>query len=264
MNVFSWLIDFGSLPPVSTSAISSSNHPPASCPRALPASDKPHLPNRCSRNASSSAARSRTLRMPHRVEILLRHLADAGNLADIQRPQELRLLTGHDPQHSMWLGLIGSNLGDQPRTGGADGAVEIGRGFDRVAQAMRGGERRTMQTLRARHVEIGFVDRCHFDARRELLQHCVHAARVIEITVAMAVDKDRLRAKFVGGAQRHRRMNAEFASRVAGRRNHAALVGLSADHDGLAFERWIVQLFDGDEEGVHVEMKVRSHLQASW
>ena len=39
----------------------------------------------------------------------------------------------------------------------------------------------------------------------------------------------------------------------------AALVGLSTDNDGLAFEGRVEELFDGNEEGVHVDVEVGLH-----
>ena len=49
------------------------------------------------------------------VQILLRHFADAGNLAHVERRQETRLLSGEDPQNPVGLGLIGGDLGHQSR-----------------------------------------------------------------------------------------------------------------------------------------------------
>ena len=75
----------------------------------------------------------------------------------------------------------------------------------------------------------------------------------------MSVDEDGLRTEFVGSAQRHGGVDAELARRVGGGGDHAALMRLSADDDGLALERGIEELFDGDEEGVHVDVEVGPH-----
>ena len=116
-----------------------------------------------------------------------------------------------------------------------------------------------MQALGAGQVQIGFVDRRHLHFRREALQHFINLVRVFDVALAVAVDEDRLGAEFVGGPQGHGRVHAELARRVRCRRDHAALVGPPADHHRLAFERRIEQLFDGDEERVHVEMEVEFH-----
>ena len=65
----------------------------------------------------------------------------------------------------------------------------------------------------------------------------------------------------VGGAERHGGVNSEFARGVGRGRDDAALIGLSTDDHGFAFERGIEELFDGDEEGVHVDVEVGLHLR---
>src|SRR5579871_1157110 len=77
----------------------------------------------------------------------------------------------------------------------------------------------------------------------------------------MPIDKNRLRTELISSPQRHGRVDAELACRIRRRRHYAALVRLAADNHRLAFERWIVQLFHGDEERVHVDVEVGSHLR---
>ena len=50
-------------------------------------------------------------------------------------------------------------------------------------------------------------------------------------------------------------MDAEFAGFVRGGGNDAALVSLAANDHGFAFQRWIEEFLDRDEEGVHVDVK---------
>jgi hypothetical protein len=71
----------------------------------------------------------------------------------------------------------------------------------------------------------------------------------------MTIDEDGVGTHLGGGAQRHGGMDSEFASFVGGRGNDAALVALSANHDGFAFERGIEELFHGDKESVHVDVE---------
>src|SRR5580704_15404195 len=79
----------------------------------------------------------------------------------------------------------------------------------------------------------------------------------------MAVHENGLRTKPGGGAQRHGGVNAELSGGVGSGRYHAALIGLPTDHDGLAFERRIEELFDGDEESVHVDVEICLHWTGS-
>jgi hypothetical protein len=44
-----------------------------------------------------------------------------------------------------------------------------------------------------------------------MVQHFEDFFRAIAVALGMAVDKDGVRAHFIGGAQRHGRMHAEFA-----------------------------------------------------
>src|SRR5579864_1287744 len=71
----------------------------------------------------------------------------------------------------------------------------------------------------------------------------------------MAVNEDRLRAEFVGGAQRHGGMNPYLAGLVRSRRNHTAFVGASADDYSLAAQAGVEELFHRDEEGVHIDVE---------
>src|SRR5947209_627252 len=71
----------------------------------------------------------------------------------------------------------------------------------------------------------------------------------------MPTKKNGLRAEYVGGAQRHRGMHAEFAGLVRCRRDYAAFVGPSPNHDRLAAQSGIRKLFHRDKEGVHINME---------
>jgi hypothetical protein len=77
----------------------------------------------------------------------------------------------------------------------------------------------------------------------------------LAVTVGMAVDENRLRAEFGRGTQGHGGMDSELAGGIGGGGDYAALVALSADYDGLAFQGGIEELFHGDEEGVHVDVE---------
>ena len=71
----------------------------------------------------------------------------------------------------------------------------------------------------------------------------------------MPVDKDRLRAHLIGRAQRHGRMDSEFARFVGGGRDYASLIAAAAHHHGLALQTRIEQLLHGYEERIHVQVE---------
>jgi hypothetical protein len=54
-------------------------------------------------------------------------------------------------------------------------------------------------------------------------------------------------------------VDAELSRRIRRGGDDAALIGASADDYGLAFQRWVVELFHGDEKRVHVDMEEGSH-----
>ncbi len=97
-------------------------------------------------------------------------------------------------------------------------------------------ERATVKTLCSGHVEIGFVDRCHFYERRKVAEDFVHFAGVFAIALGMAIDKNRLRTEFGGGPQGHGGVHSELARRVGCGRDDSALVALAADDYRLAFQ----------------------------
>ena len=115
-------------------------------------------------------------------------------------------------------------------------------------------------------IEIGFVDGCHFDQRRKILQDGVDFPGVFAVAIRVAVDEDGLRAELVGGAQRHGGVDAEFACGIGGGGDDAAFVGASADDYGFAAERGVVEFFHGDEESVHVDVEEGAHgfMMADW
>ena len=126
-------------------------------------------------------------------------------------------------------------------------------------ELVRGAQRRPEEPLRAGHVQVGFVDGGHFDQRRKVVEHFENAPGIFAITLVVAFDEDRVRAVFVSGAQRHRRMHAEFARFVGSGRYHAALVMLSAHDDSLANQRRIEQFFHRHKKRVHVDVENGFH-----
>ncbi len=189
-NVCSWLMDFGP----SSAPISLSNQPPASRPRDLPASARPHLPKRCSRKVFVEARQVPDLADAQRVKLLLRHFAHARDLAHVERREKGRLLPRNHPQHAIGLGLIGADLGHQARGGDADGTVQAGLRLHALVQQVGRAQGRPIQALGARHVQVGFVDGGHLHQGRERLQHIVDLVRVVAVAV-----RDGRRRKWLAG-----------------------------------------------------------------
>ena len=111
----------------------------------MPASARPHLPN-AFQKLLVERGQVADLADAERVQILLRHLADAGNFAHFERRQKARLLARQDPQDAVGLGLVGGDLGHQPRGGDPDRAVQprvrLHRSMQQRARRASGGPSR--------------------------------------------------------------------------------------------------------------------------
>src|SRR5450432_1923043 len=119
------------------------------------------------------------------VQLLFRHFAYSGNVAYLERGQELRLLAWNYIKDAVRLGFPRADFRDQARAADSDGAVEPGFLLHSLMKLMGGEHRWTVQALRPCHIQIGFVDRNHLDLRRERFQHAVDFLRAIAIAVGM-------------------------------------------------------------------------------
>ena len=102
---------------------------------------------------------------------------------------------------------------------------------------MRRPQRAPVQAFGSGHVEIRFVDRCHFDERRKVTEHFVHLGGIFAIPLRVSIDEDCLRTEFGSRSQRHGGVHTELPGRVRGRRNHAAFIALTAHYYGLPSQR---------------------------
>ena len=105
--------------------MSASNQPPASSPRDFPESATPSAPKFCSSQRWSREARSPTLRMPCSCRRFSITLPTPGILRTSSGARNSSFPAGHNPQHAVGLGLVGANLGDQPRGADSDRAIEL-------------------------------------------------------------------------------------------------------------------------------------------
>ena len=135
------------------------------------------------------------------MEVLLHDFADAGDFPHFEWGKKARFHAGQNAQDAVGLGLIGGDLGDQPRSGDADRAVQQRLRLDGLVQRVGGAKGGAVQALGAGHIEIGFVDRSHLDERREAAQDFEDAPGVLAITLGMPFDEDGVRAELVRGAQ---------------------------------------------------------------
>jgi len=101
----------------------------------------------------------------------LRDFADAGNFSHRQLCEKSLFAACRDPDEAARLGLIRRNFRNEPRRSEAAGAGKSGGASDRSKQLVGSRERRSVQSLGAGEIEIGFVDRDHFDDGREFREN---------------------------------------------------------------------------------------------
>ena len=116
----------------------------------------------------------------------------------------------------------------------------IKRGFSSLNRAQRW----PVQSLRASHVDVGFVYRDHLQLGRETVQDFVNFSGVVPVTVGVSVDEDCLWAELGSRAQRHRGVNTEFSGGIRRSGNDSTLITLAAHNDWLALQRRVEEFFD--------------------
>ena len=110
------------------------------------------------------------------------------------------------------------------------------------------------KALRARDVEEGFIKRQGFDEGREVMEDGHDLSRNSAVKLHPHGQINAMREASVGLRNRLSRMDAKLARFIRTCRNNASSAGARADDDGLPPKLWILSLFDGREEGVHVDV----------
>ena len=192
-----------------------------------------------------------------RVQTRFGDFADPGNFSNGKRREKFFLGARRNPDQSARLGLFGSYFCDQSRGRESGGTRKLRGAPDFLDQFVGGGERRAVHAFGAGEIEIGFVDRSHFDNRRIFRQDCGDAVAPFAIKIVVAIEENCVRAQAARGSQRHGGLNAVFSRFVAGCGDDAALVGLAPDDHRLAAKLGPCQQFDGNEERVHIDMQDR-------
>ena len=155
------------------------------------------------------------------------------------------------------LGLLAGHFCDEARRAEPARTRKPRRRSDFAQQFMRRRQGRAVQPLGAGEIDVRLIDRGHFDDRRIFRENAGDAIAPLPVQLVVPVEKNSVRAKFRGGPQRHRRMNAESPRFVARRRDHAALVALPADDNSKSFQIRPRQQLDRDEKCVHIHMEDR-------
>ncbi len=160
---------------------------------------------------------------------------------------------GLDDEEAVWLAPVGGDLGEELVGGDAGGGGEVEFVADLLADgagnAGGGGE----AGLVFGDVEVGFVEGERFDEIGVALEDLAGDARDGAVTGEVGRDEDCLRAETLGGDGGHGGANAEDAGFIGCGADDGA-VAAPGDDDRFAAQLWVVPLFDGGVEGVHVDV----------
>ena len=143
----------------------------------------------------------------------------------------------------------------QPSEQREAGRVAHGRPAARRAARVRPRLERTSPC----EIEVALVDADLLEALDEARDDRPDGARALAVARHVGPDEDRARAAPVGLGRAHRRADAEAPRLVARGGHDAAAARIAADHERLAPQLGPVELLDGGEERVEVE--VRDHAR---
>ena len=126
---------------------------------------------------------------------------------------------------------------------------------DEAKEFVGSGERRSVETLGAREIEVGFVDANHFYDGRKGGEDGGDAVAPFGVLVMMAIEKNAVGAELACSAEGHRGLHAKLARFVAGGGDDATLIGAATHDHREAAKLGPFQEFDGNEEGVHIDVE---------
>ena len=246
-NVSSWEIEIRSVD-------SSSGR--GSMPRARSRNSRPTLPRRtCCRSPSVIAAMSPIVSIPSRDEALLRARADAWEDPDREGREERRLAAGPNDRQSSRLAPVGGDLRDHLRGRHPERAREPGAcphdGPHRLGERARIVERRRDLA----QIEVALVDPCLLDGRHDLAHPRPDLARVVAVERMARADEHRVRAAAERLCGRHRGVDPEATGEVVAGRDDSPALGVAPDDQRYPSQRGVLELLDGGEERVQVEVR---------
>ena len=239
----------------------SSSRSRGSIPSARSRSSGPIVPGSTTRSSASlSAASSPTVFTPAAREPQLGLRADAGQRPHRERRQEARLGPGRHDGDPAGLAPVGGDLADDLRRRDAERARERRRGahgrLHRLGHRPGAGEGRDDGA----EIEVALVDADLLDARHDLADRAPDGLRVLPVERMARAHEDDLgaAAERLGGA--HRRPDPEPPGDVVRGRDDAAALRVAADDERPRAQRRVLQLLDGGEERVEVEMREDRHV----
>jgi hypothetical protein len=183
------------------------------------------------------------------VELPRCYLADAPDLLDRQRMEEVELLTGRHVQEPVGLGHAARHLRDDLRRRDADRQREAELLTDGLLEACGDLERRPGDPLQPAHVEERLLEPHALDDRGRVTKHVEQRLARLDVRIEPGRDDDQLGAEPPCPAAAHRTPHAVPARLVARRHQDAA-----ADRNRPAAQARVVPLLDRRKERVGIRV----------
>ena len=192
---------------------------------------------------------------PRGPQPLLGARADARQLADVERREELGLTAQRNDGDPAGLAPVARDLRDDLAARDPERARQVRRashgGLDRLGESPG---REEVGRLVAQ-VEVALVDPGLLDDRRDLADRRPDAPRELAVAVVARTDEHRARAAAPRLRAAHRGVDAEAARDVVRGRDDPAALRVAADDERLRAQARVVEFLDGGEEGIQVDVR---------
>ena len=226
-----------------------------SMPRARSRKRRPTLPGRSRLRSASVRAASCADRLHARgSQPSLRARADPGQAPDVERREERRLASWRDDRQPAGLAAVARDLRDHLRGRDADRGAQARRAPDGGLNRLGDGARLAERVRDLAQVEVALVEPRALDRRHHLAHGAPDRGRVLAVDAVARPDENGVRAPAQRLGARHRGPDPELARLVVGGRDDPAPARIAADDQRLRAQLRILELLDGGEERVQIEV----------
>ena len=184
----------------------------------------------------------------------LRARADSGEPSDVERREERRLASWRDDRQPAGLAAVAPDLRDHLRGRDADRGAQTRRAPDRGLNGLRDGARLAERVRDLAEVEVALVEARALDRGHDLADGAPDRGRVLAVDAVARPDENGVRAPAQRLCARHRRPDPELARFVIGRCDDPAPARIAADDERLRAQLGVLELLDGGEERVQIEV----------
>ena len=225
-------------------------------PRARSRSRRPTFPGSSRRRSASSRAASCPIVSSPAARSRCSDLGpDAGELAHVERREKRRFPPRRHDEQPARLPQVARHLGDDLARRDTERAREARRAAHCRLHGL--GHTPCLEEVRGDvgHVEVALVDAGALDRRHDMPHRVPDGARIVAVQRVSGRDEDRMRAAALRLGTAHRRVDAEAPRLVVRGCNDAAALRVASDDQRLPAQRRVLQLLDGCEEGIEIEMR---------